>query len=39
MLSNKKINSVVPEFFIKTRKLNICPLLHNLILLYQEILE
>ena len=40
MLSNKKLNPIVSELFIRGRKLNI-PLafIHNLILLYQKILD
>ena len=40
MLSNKKLSPVVTELFIRGRKLNISsPLLHNLILLCQKILD
>ena len=39
MLSNKKLNPVVTELFIRSRKLNISLfLLPNLILLFQKIL-
>ena len=39
MLSNKKLNPIVTEVFIRGRKLNICVFLsHNLISLYQKIL-
>ena len=41
-LSNKKLNSIVTELFIRGRKLNqifLLFLLHNLILLYQKILD
>ena len=39
MFSNKKLNSIVTELFIRVRKLNISLFsLHNLILLYQKIL-
>ena len=39
MLSNKKLNPVVTELFIRGRKLNIFLFLsHNLILLFQKIL-
>ena len=40
MLSNKKLNPIVTELFIKRRKTNISLfLLHNLILLYKKILD
>ena len=40
MLSNKKLNPVVTELFIRGRKLNISLfLLHNLIFLCQKILD
>ena len=40
MLSNKKLNPVVTELFIRSRKLNISLfLLPNLILLFQKILD
>ena len=40
MLSNKKLNPIVTESFIRARKLNISLfLLHNLILLCQKILD
>ena len=40
MLSNKKLNPIVTELFIRGRKLNIFFFfLHNLILLYQKILD
>ena len=41
MLSNKKLNPIVTELFIRGRKLNISFvfLSHNLILLYQKILN
>ena len=39
MLSNKKPNLKVNELFIRGRKLNYFVLLHNLILLYQKILD
>ena len=40
ILSNTKLNPMVTELFIRDRKLNIfVSLLHNLILLYQKILE
>ena len=40
MLSNKKLNSVVIELFIRGRKLNISlVLLQNLILLCQKLLD
>ena len=39
MLSNKELNPIVTELFIRGRKLHIfLVLLHNLILLYQKIL-
>ena len=39
MLSNKKLNPIVSELFIRGRKLNISFFLpHNLILQYQKIL-
>ena len=39
MLSNKKLNEIVTELFIRGRKVNILLfLLHNLILLYQKLL-
>ena len=39
MLSNKRLNPIVTELFIRGRKLNICLvfLLHDLILLFQKI--
>ena len=39
MLSNKKLNPIVIELFITERKLNILFLSHNLILLFQKILD
>ena len=41
MLSNEKLNLIVTELFIKSRKLKIyfINLLHNLILLFQKILD
>ena len=40
MLSNKKLNPVVTELFIRAGKLNISiVLLHNLISLFQKILD
>ena len=40
ILSNTKLNPIVTELFIRDRKVNIfVSLLHNLILLYQKILE
>ena len=40
LLSNKKLNSVVTELFIKERKLSISLVfMHNLILLCQKILD
>ena len=40
ILSNKKFNPIVTELIIKGRKLNISlVLLHNIILLYQKILD
>ena len=40
MFSNKKLNSIVTGLFIRVRKLNISLFsLHNLILLYQKILD
>ena len=40
MLSNKKLKPIVTELFIRDKKVNIyLVLVHNLILLYQEILE
>ena len=40
MLSNKKLNPIVTELFIRGRKLNISLfLLHNFILLCQKISE
>ena len=40
MLSNKILQQIVTEVFIRGRKLNISLfLLHNLILLYQKILD
>ena len=40
ILSNTKLNPMVTELFIRDRKLNIfVSLFHNLILLYQKILE
>ena len=40
MLSNKKLNPIVTEFFIRGRKLNISLfLLHSLISLLQNILD
>ena len=40
MLSNKKLNPILPELFIRGRKLNISiVLLHNIILLFQKILD
>ena len=40
MPTNKKLNPIVTEFFIRGRKLNISLiLLHNLILLFQKILD
>ena len=40
MLSNKKLNPIVTELFIRKTKLNIFLLLsHNLILLLQKILD
>ena len=40
-LSNEKLNLIVTELFIKSRKLKIyfINLLHNLILLFQKILD
>ena len=39
MLSNKRLNPIVTELFIRGRKLNICLvfILHDLILLFQKI--
>ena len=40
ILSNKKFNPIVTELIIEGRKLNISlVLLHNIILLYQKILD
>ena len=40
ILSNKQIDQVIIELFIRGRKLNISlALLHNIILLYQTILD
>ena len=39
MLSNKKLNPMYTELFTRGRKLNILFLLHNVILLYQKILD
>ena len=40
MLSNKRLNPIVTELFIRGRKLNISlVLLHNLILLLKKILD
>ena len=40
MLSNKKLNPIVIQLFIRGRKLNISlVLLYNLILLYQKMLD
>ena len=40
MLSNKKLNPLVTELYIRGRKLNISLVLsHNLILFYQKILD
>ena len=39
MLSNKKLNPIVIELFITERKLNILFLSHNLILLFQKVLD
>ena len=40
MLSNKRLNPIVTELFIRGRKLNISlVLLHNLILLFKKILD
>ena len=39
MLSNKKLNPIVIELFITERKLNILFLSHNLILLFQKVLN
>ena len=39
MLSNKKLNPMYSKLFTRGRKLNILFLLHNLILLYQKILD
>ena len=38
MLSNKRLNPIVTELFIRGRKLNICLvfILHDLILLFQK---
>ena len=39
MLSNKRLNPIVTELFIRGRKLNICLvfILHDLILVFQKI--
>ena len=39
MLSNKKLNPMYTELFTRGRKLNILFLLHNVVLLYQKILD
>ena len=40
MLSNKTFNPIVTELFIRRRKLNLfLVLLHNLILLFQNVLD
>ena len=40
LFSTKKLNPIVTELFIRSRKLNISfVLLHNLILLFQKILD
>ena len=40
MLSNKKLNPVVTELFVRAGKLNVSiVLLHNLISLFQKILD
>ena len=41
MINNKKLNSIVTEFFIRGRKLNnyIIFLLHNLVLKCQKVLD
>ena len=42
MLNNKNLNTIVTELFIRERKLNISfllLLLHNLILLFQEMID
>ena len=39
ILSNKKISPIVTELFVTGRKLISCFLLHNLILLFQKILD
>ena len=42
MLNNKNLNPIVTELFIRERKLNISfllLLLHNLILLFQEMID
>ena len=40
ILSNKKLNAIVSELFVRGKNLNILlSLLHNLILLYQKILD
>ena len=40
MLSNKTFNPIVTELFIRQRKLNLfLVLLHNLILLFQNVLD
>ena len=40
MLTNKKLNKIVTELFIRGRKLNFLLLLsHNLILLFQKVLD
>ena len=39
MLSNKNLNPIVAELFIRGRKLSISLFYHNLILLFQKILD
>ena len=40
MLSNKKLNPIATEIFVRGRKINICHFLsNNLILLYEKTLE
>ena len=41
MLSNKKLNSIVIELFIRGKKLNISPvfLSHNIISLFEKVLD